>query len=83
MEVMKIILAETTMMTVWTVRATIKKCEHEEMSMPEEQHSCVSYDEDNVEIEDDDKHDDETGPDSEDNDDEIICTDEAERSRYK
>ena len=34
--------------------------------MPEEQHSNVSYDEDNVEIEDDDKHDDETGPDSED-----------------
>lgn len=48
--------------------------------MPEEQFPDVSYDEDNVEIEDDDEHDDEIGPDSDDNDDE---TDEAERPKYK
>ena len=51
--------------------------------MPEEQHSDVSYDEDNVEIEDDDRYDDETGPDSEDNDDEIVYTIEAEIPKYK
>ena len=34
-------------------------------------------------IEDDDKHDDETGPDSEDNDDEIVYTIEAEIPKYK
>jgi hypothetical protein len=75
-EVLKIILTETVrihvIMTVSTVHeSSSKECERVEMPMPEEQHSDVSYDEDNVENQDDDEHDDETGPDSD--------TGEAER----
>ena len=59
------------------------ECEGDELPIPEEQLSVVSDDKDNVYIDDNDEHDDETGPDSDDDADQTVDTDEAYRPRHE